>query len=130
MQAQQLWLQGRAALWQEGSSLNPCPLYWQAGNHWATREVQAYFILFCFGHIVQNMGSYLPNQGSNLCPLLWKLRVLTTEPPGKSQEFGFSCQLFATPAEQRSRLDYSPWGRGELDMTEHSTALMFLQRQH
>ena len=30
------------------------------------------------------MGSYFPNQESNLCPLKWKLRVLTTGPLGKS----------------------------------------------
>ena len=40
--------------------------------------------LFFFGHAMQHVGSYFPNQGSNLCPLQWKRGVLTTELPGKS----------------------------------------------
>ena len=28
-----------------------------------------------------------PDQGSNPCPLQWKCRVLTTGPPGKSQQY-------------------------------------------
>ena len=31
-------------------------------------------------------GILVPNQGSNPCPLQWKRRVLTTGPPGKSQQ--------------------------------------------
>ena len=36
--------------------------------------------------IKQHEGSQFPDQGSNLCPLQWKHRVLTTGPPGKSPE--------------------------------------------
>ena len=36
-------------------------------------------LLFFFtSHTVRHKGSYFPNQGSNLCPLYWKHRVLTT----------------------------------------------------
>ena len=39
-----------------------------------------------FGHLLRRVDSLekSPNQGSNLCPLLWKHAVLTTGPPGKS----------------------------------------------
>ena len=37
--------------------------------------------LFIFFHMAQHAGSYFPNQGSNLCPLQWKHRVLTRELP-------------------------------------------------
>ena len=35
------------------------------------------------------MRSYFPHQGSNPCPLQWKLRVPTTAPPGKSWRWIF-----------------------------------------
>ena len=38
-----------------------------------------------FGHTAQHIGSYIPDQGSNLCPLHWKHEILTTRPSGKSQ---------------------------------------------
>ena len=44
---------------------------------------------FVFGHNVQQMGSQSPDQGSKLGPLQWKCRVLTTGPPGTSQDFFF-----------------------------------------
>ena len=34
---------------------------------------------------MQHVGSYLPDQGLNPCPLHWKYGVLTTGPPGKFQ---------------------------------------------
>ena len=40
---------------------------------------------FFFGCAVQLLGSQFPDQGSNSCSLQWKLRVLTTGPPGNSQ---------------------------------------------
>ena len=33
---------------------------------------------------MQLMGPYFPDQGSHLCPLQWKLQVLTPGPPGNS----------------------------------------------
>ena len=42
-------------------------------------------VLF-FGHATQHVGSEFPNQGSNPCPLRWKCRVLTTEPPEYSPQ--------------------------------------------
>ena len=42
-----------------------------------------YNFLF-FGCAAQHVGSYFPDQGSNLCPLQWKCRVLTTGLPGNS----------------------------------------------
>lgn len=44
------------------------------------------FYLF-IGRTTQHLGSQFCSQGSNPCPLQWKLRVLTTRPPGKSQRF-------------------------------------------
>ena len=38
-------------------------------------------------------GSQFPNQESNLCPLQWKLEVLTTGSPGKSQTISFTLLL-------------------------------------
>ena len=40
---------------------------------------------FFFGGAKARVGFYSPDQGSNLCPLYWKHRVLTTGPSGKSQ---------------------------------------------
>ena len=34
-----------------------------------------------------SMWDLVPDQGSNLGPLHWELRVLATGPPGKSQQF-------------------------------------------
>ena len=46
------------------------------------------FSFFPFiGHTTQHEGSYFPHQGSNLCPLCWKHRFLTTRPLGESQRF-------------------------------------------
>ena len=41
-----------------------------------------YFLIFWPHHMACE--SLVPNQGSNLCPLHWKCRVLTTGLPGKS----------------------------------------------
>ena len=41
------------------------------------------FLIFC--HIPWHVGSSFLNQGSNPHTLMWKHRVLTTGPPGKSQ---------------------------------------------
>ena len=46
------------------------------------------FYLF-FGHAVQHGGTDFPDWGLNLGSLHWKLRVLTTGPPGKSPTFHF-----------------------------------------
>ena len=43
-----------------------------------------FFLFFPFGCAILNAESYFPNQESNLCPLHWRLCVLTTGPPGKS----------------------------------------------
>ena len=36
------------------------------------------WLFFFFGHSLQHAGSLFPDQGSSLCPLPWKHRVLTT----------------------------------------------------
>ena len=43
-----------------------------------------FICIYFFGCTMQHERSYFPLQGSNLCPLLWKLRFLTIGPPGKS----------------------------------------------
>ena len=43
-----------------------------------------FFLKKSFGHAVRHVGSQFPHQGSNLQPLHWKRRVLTTGPPGRS----------------------------------------------
>ena len=40
-----------------------------------------------------HMGSYFSHWGSNLCPLHWKYKVLTTRWPGKSWEWLFSWRM-------------------------------------
>ena len=47
-----------------------------------------------FGHTLLHAGSQFPDQGSNLCPLHWEHRVLTTGPPGKSQSQTFLVMSF------------------------------------
>ena len=68
---------------------NPCPLHWQAESQpldyvgsspFYSLSFKELYIYFAFGYV----GSYFPNQGSNLCSLQWKLVFLTTGPPGKS----------------------------------------------
>ena len=44
---------------------------------------------FFFGHAIWHVGLQFPDQGSNPFPLHWKLRVLTTGPPGKSLFLSF-----------------------------------------
>ena len=45
-----------------------------------------FFFLHRGAHTIQLAESLFPNQGLNLGPLQWKLRVLTTRPPGNSPE--------------------------------------------
>ena len=45
------------------------------------------FFPFFFDHTTGHVRSYFPDQGSNLHPLHWKCGILTTAPPGKSQDF-------------------------------------------
>ena len=45
-----------------------------------------FFLFLFFGCTIQQVGSYFPNQGLNLCPLHCKHGVLTTGPPGKSPD--------------------------------------------
>ena len=40
-----------------------------------------------FGHMLQLVGSFFPDQGLNPCPQQWKHRVLTTRPSGKSSAY-------------------------------------------
>ena len=42
--------------------------------------------LFIFGHTAWPAGSYSPTRDGTCAPCRWKGRVLTTGPPGKSQE--------------------------------------------
>ena len=46
----------------------------------------SFSFLSLFGCTTWHVGSYFPNQESNLCPLHWKQRVLITEPRGMSQK--------------------------------------------
>ena len=41
------------------------------------------------GQARRHVGSQSPDQGSNLSPLQGKCRVLTTGPPGKSQQISY-----------------------------------------
>ena len=45
-------------------------------------------LVAAFGLLVEVYGVYFLDQGSNLVPLHWELRVLTTGPPGKSRITG------------------------------------------
>ena len=46
------------------------------------------FLLF-FGLTFASCKTLVPRRGLELCPLQWKLRVLTTGPPGKSHAWSF-----------------------------------------
>ena len=51
---------------------------------WTDQDlVLVVLLFFVFG---KHVGSQLPDQTLNLCPLHWKWRVLTTGPRGKSQD--------------------------------------------
>lgn len=57
------------------------------------------FIYVLFGPLC-GMQDLFPNQGSNLCPLHWKQRVLTMGPPGKApvcMEICFYLGLYTLP---------------------------------
>ena len=49
--------------------------------HQVAKVLEFTFILFSFGCTTRHAGSWFPDQGLNLCPLL---EVLTSGPPGKS----------------------------------------------
>ena len=54
-------------------------------NHWTTREFPMsflFFVLVFFGRPA--CGILVTDQGSNPCPMHWKLGVLATGLPGKS----------------------------------------------
>ena len=55
---------------------------------------QSAFTSILFGHTAWPVGSWFPDQGSNPCPLHWKLGVLVIEPPGKSSSLLFKGILF------------------------------------
>ena len=65
----------------------------QSHDHCAFRRMVLFYSFFflrlicLFGHTAQLVVSYFPDQGSNLCPLQWKLSILTTGPPGRFQSF-------------------------------------------
>ena len=48
-------------------------------------EVKINVIFFFLGCATRHIESQFPDQGWNLCPLQWKREVLTTGPPGNSQ---------------------------------------------
>ena len=59
-------------------------------------EDLCFFFSFSF-FFLPHAGSQFPNQGSNPCPLQWKFRVLTTGPPGNSQDLClFNSKFFLT----------------------------------
>ena len=60
-------------------------------NKISEKESSVYFFFFIFGCAVRHAGSQFPEQRSKLCPLHWKQGVLTTGPPGKSQNLAFIC---------------------------------------
>ena len=73
-----------------------------------------------FGHTVEHTGSWLPDQGSNSCPLEWKHGVLTTGPPGKSQVFFFSIKCLLCQAERQPHDIHAPIHRARVcDLTGH-----------
>ena len=51
-------------------------------NHWTTRELPRLIYLLAMLYGMRDLSS--PDQGSNLCPLHCKHRVLTTGSPRKS----------------------------------------------
>ena len=74
---------------------------------------QVFFFFTLFGHTPRHVESQCPDQGSNPCPLHWKCRVLTTEPPGKSPqaviEGNFVCSFFCLKLDpKQSSNDQSP----------------------
>ena len=82
-----------------------CPVHCVGSSRsWgALSSLSSFFKKFLlFGHTVQHMGSYFPNQASNPCPLQWKCSVLTTGPPRKSP-----CLLFLTVLVSAEKED---WG--------------------
>ena len=60
------------------------------------------YFLFFFLHLVACRSKF-PSQGSKLCPLWWKCRVLATGPPGKSHDSHFPCK--AKEAETLGKLN-------------------------
>ena len=86
-------------------------------NNWTTREFTKYtylrgrdiykailhfktFIYF-FGHTKRHVGSWFPDQGSNLHLLHWEHGILTTRPPGKS--------LYYFKKEKKKRIPIISW---------------------
>ena len=63
-----------------------------------------YLFIYLFSCAVWHVGSYFPDQGSNLCPLQWERKVLTTGPLGKSRIVHFKwvycmvCELYLNKA--------------------------------
>ena len=56
-----------------------------------THKSKMDFILFLFfGHNVWHAGSKFSDLVLNLCPLQWKIRVLTTGLPEKSSKWSFT----------------------------------------
>ena len=55
-------------------------------DHFLSLYWVCYKCCFCFSFwflVLRHVGSYHPDQGSNLHPLHWKLKSYTTGPPGK-----------------------------------------------
>ena len=53
------------------------------------KSIEKSTLMFYFSAMLRHVGSQLPDQGSNPCPLQWELRVLTTGPPGNSLHTDF-----------------------------------------
>ena len=71
----------------QGLETTPKSFNQQTAKHTVGRHIRGsllYFVFFIWGHVTRHAGSQFPDQESNLCPLKWKLGVLTTGPPENS----------------------------------------------
>ena len=79
-----LWAQITVEI-QGGSEVGERPCG-QQSNAFPLEEGEVFYF---FGGTAWHLGSYFPEQGSNLCSLRWKHRLLTTGPPEKVMLEGF-----------------------------------------
>ena len=73
-------------------------------GHW-------FFFFFC--HTTQLVGSWLPNQGSNPRPLLWKHGILTTGPPGEPHGALIDHSIISVvllPRKHGLNMEWREWG--------------------
>ena len=99
----------------------PCPQFLEV----TTLSICIFFLNLFFGW--EACGIFLPEQGSNLCPLQWKRRISATGPPGKAFHEDFCSLLQFSSVAQSCLTLCDPMNRSSPGLCVHHQLPEFTQ---